>query len=482
MANRVGITGIGRAAETSNRWMPHALGVLLVLYVSATPSQFLFEMVSSGPLIHVFRGYGKAALLTTLLGALLILGRRVTAIPSRRTVFLLLGAALIYVTLDITRYDGDIRVFQIAKDALYNKVTSSYLIAVSVFGFLLMLDQKWRRADALRTVMIASTVAAAFGLAVWLGIESRVFSFGDYGVTNNNTQAYESMGVLLLLLWLARERFSAAGASFIAAVHGMVPLLNRSRGAMLVTLLMFAGYFAFSLSRRGWRPVVQGSLDRTLAVISLVLAAGVLGMLDPTTVATPMRVAVATIRGKPVPPPVRQVVVVNRSEQWNATVIIGNLRQLMKSSRTKHNLESNREISDDDDVVSAYSRLGTTLLAVRAYLSSPIVGIGIWNAYGDIEVASFGIHGLLPLLLAAYGTLGLIPMAGMLGLLVTAPTEGVVRFQVLVVILMIAMLVNVYPPWWGIVLWAFTSNIRPTGLEAARHVASDHTDWTVMAR
>jgi hypothetical protein len=112
------------------------------------------------------------------------------------------------------------------------------------------------------------------------------------------------------------------------------------------------------------------------------------------------------------------------------------------------------------------------LLAVRAYLSSPIVGIGIWNAYGDIEVANFGIHGLLPLLLAAYGTLGLVPFAGVLGLLVTARTEGAVRLQALVVILMIAMLVNFYPPWWGIVLWAFTSDIGSTALVAADRVAS----------
>jgi hypothetical protein len=126
--------------------------------------------------------------------------------------------------------------------------------------------------------------------------------------------------------------------------------------------------------------------------------------------------------------------------------------------------------------------MGTTLLAVRAYLTSPIVGIGIWNAYGDIEVAGFGIHGLLPLLLAAYGTLGLVPMAGMLGLLVTARTEGAVRLQVLVVILMIAMLVNVYPPWWGILLWAFTSTVLSTGVVMAKRIASEPTDWKVIAR
>jgi hypothetical protein len=461
-----------RSSPTSPHWMYCALGVLLILYVSATPSLILLELVPPGPFVHMFRGYGKAALLPLLLFALVVTRPRWTTAGTKVTLSLLFGLALIYVALDVAHADRSMPLIQIAKEALYNKVIASYLVAVAVLGFLWMLDTTWRFVDALRAMVITLTSLAVLSLAVWIVIESRVFSFGDYGVTNNNTQAYESIGVLVMLLWLARERFSAGGASFIAAVHGIVPFLNRSRGAMLVTLLMFAGYFVFSLSRRGWKPVVHGGLDRTLAVVSLVLAVGLVGILDPTTAATPMRVAVAKIRGVSVPPPARPTVLANQFEPSGAAIIVRNLRELTKSSSTKHNLASNREISADDDVVSTYARVGTTLLAVRAYLSSPIVGIGIWNAYGDIEVANFGIHGLLPLLLAAYGTLGLVPFAGLLGLLmVTARTDRSVRFQALVVILMIAMLVNFYPPWLGMVLWAFTSNVRSTAVEAAKRVA-----------
>jgi hypothetical protein len=187
-------------------------------------------------------------------------------------------------------------------------------------------------------------------------------------------------------------------------------------------------------------------VHKMLFAVSLLLCLGLSGVVKPTVGVLPFNIRLSGLDAGQAP-----------DEPSAMTILAGHLKKIMHSSEYRHNVSSNNLISRRDDVVSAYGRLGTTLVAVKAYLRNPIGGMGIWNAR-DIEVANVGIHGLIPLLMAAYGTLGLIPLAVLIGhLIVSNRIEQVVKLQLVAMILMMAMLLNLYPSWLGFLLWAFAT-------------------------
>jgi len=62
-------------------------------------------------------------------------------------------------------------------------------------------------------------------------------------------------------------------------------------------------------------------------------------------------------------------------------------------------------------VESGRNRINVMFLAVHAFLSSPLIGVGCDQAY-KLKVGGDGLHSYVPRLIAAFGLGGLVPFAG----------------------------------------------------------------------
>jgi len=116
---------------------------------------------------------------------------------------------------------------------------------------------------------------------------------------------------------------------------------------------------------------------------------------------------------------------------------------------------------------SARNRVGVMVEALRAFVSSPIFGVGCDRAYG-LKVGDDGLHSYLSLVLAAFGLCGLVPLGGFFvlqgvktlkegaGLLLTVASIGY--------LLAVMMFNNEFLWWYPLVLiWTMNWQKPPEG-------------------
>jgi len=423
------VPGHARAMTTEVWYL--SLLVVIVTYLSATIGPQLSDNIKAVPFVHFFRLYSQPILLGALLATLVSLSPLNRDRAVLEPVVVLAAAGLVYVFVDLVHYGAGDGLFRAVKDFFYNKVTSSYFVLVAFFGIFGIVERRAGGSRACRALLIVATASAFMSLVLWGIARLGLHTFAQLEVTNNNQQAYESSGMLLLLLFVAVRWFPALVASAIVVVHGLVPLFHHSRGGMLVSVCVLSGFLLFRTREAGWRSILRGGLERVTVGVAALLLAGFLGVFKPASPAV-------TVTGQP--------------------SLMTQLSQLTESPELKLNFDSNREVSPSDDAVSAYSRIGTTILAAKAFARSPFIGIGIWNAYTDIEVANFGIHGLWPLLLAGYGVLGLIPAAALLTVLWrNRGTEWARTICIILVLLLVGIFDNRYSFWLASILWGFSN-------------------------
>jgi hypothetical protein len=434
---------VGPGLRSPAQLLPVGVLLLVLVYVASTPSMLVSLVVPDNFLAHVSRLYAKPLILAALLIILFVARRRF----DRGALFVMAMCgclALVYVGVDVAHYGASGAVV-FAKNALYNKVIASFLVLALVYGIAAHAAFHWGEERILRLVVFTATVFAFLGMALSEINKGGWHAIGDHGVSQNNFQVYESVSILLLVVLISRNSFSDRSAALIVLIHSAVPLLMASRGGMIVSLYVLGAYLVRQSRLVKWREIFRERLAQAVGFAILLLLFGIFAAFNILE---------------------------------SAEVLIW-LDKLLRSAGLRHNLHSNSLISSSDDVVSMYSRIGTTLLAAKAFLDAPIAGIGIWNAYSDIQVANFGIHGLLPLVIAAYGLLGIVPLAG---LFLMARPFGQSDVHVLAAIAMISLLVNIFPWWAGLLLWRYRTRNFAAPLPARHGGSSAHDSLTSASR
>lgn len=417
----------------------------ILVYLASTTSYLLKFILEDTPLAVPMASYARP-LVTVLfaLGAFLLADQvKDSLIRMRWLLIIFLLSSITFPALDFIHAADNIAPIQLAKEFLYNKTFSTYLTAFFLLLATGILITRENVTQLLRAGIWTLAFSSFLSIVIWVIIRVGLITTDDILWTNNNFQAYESVGLLFMLMLFPKQRPSAPWLAAILTMSAVLPVLHSSRGAMLL-----AGYVCLIWTIRGWRGrecvaarerrLVLGALGISMVIIAF----GVSGMwttLLSENVAAP-RVAPSSSSAVP------------ESERVGVTERLADIYRL-PTPPAQINLLSNNEVSTSDDVVSAFSRLGTTLLAVKTFMSAPWLGIGIWDAY-KLEVANSGIHGLVPLLMAAYGVWGFLPLlAFVIAAWMVAVRAGCGTLLLHFVIIMfgLGMLLNIFAWWLGLV-------------------------------
>lgn len=489
----------------------------LLLYLSSTTSYVIKSLLEGSPIAILMAGYMRPFVLAAIVISAIFASSRIAgSIVRNRGLFALIFLfSLTFTVMDLIHVSGTIDPVRVAKEFFYNKTFSSYLnvpLLLLAVGLLVPRDcaELFVRAGGW-TLAFSGTLS----ISIWLLIRFGVVTTGDHFWTNNNFQAYEGVGLLLMLAIFPQLRPRPWLLAMMTLMSVLLPILHNSRGAMFLSAYLCVAWAIQEWLRRKSGnaqdpPFMFGVLGLSVAVLAVGLGGIVQDLPNALSSATPLSSVGSGGAAQDLPnasssatpfasvgsggsaqdlpnasspespfslvglggaAPKLQDAATTVSPTFSgasveedlgriATKLVDIARSPSLSKQT--NFISNKEVSTSDNVVSAFSRIGTTFVAVKIFLLQPWKGIGIWHAY-DIEVAGFGIHGLVPLLMAAYGVWGLLPCfaIGMVAVVVGKRSgKTTALLHLAFTLLALGLLLNIFA-WWLALVFAVGLFIEP---------------------
>lgn len=430
--------------ENTNIGLVIRLAILvgLLVYMSSTTA-YLIKMLPLGAApSHLMASYARPFVIAgiVMIGLLWRIRSREPIRLGNVTIALLMLPALMFIIGDMLHLSGDVSIGQSIKLLFYNKAFSTYLDMTLLIVAITMLVQHDRSDIIIRVGGWVLGIIAALSVLLWILVRSEILSINDHFITNNNFQAYESSVMLIAVLVFRRVRLQPLVHGSVIILAAIIPVLHNSRGAMLLGAYLCAAILVDAWNRGSYSESMRRLRIVGASVSLLILSFGLVGIGN-------------ILSSESAQDRAERVISEQRYKERSAISYLTNIARSDKSE-LHYNYLSNNEVSSNDDVVSAFSRVGTTLLAIKIFLKNPCQGIGIWNAY-NVEVAGFGIHGLIPLMLAGYGIWGLIPILAILAAAAVSCLRAgrldiLVHFSVATVVL--GMLFNQYAWWMALVL------------------------------
>jgi len=380
-----------------------------IIYASHWLNGLFLILTQDTPVKYLFMGFASPFILFMLLVFLLsVYNREIQKKVPFPIAMKFLIVPLIFIFIEAIHLPNSHTVFKKFRYIFYPEIISSSLeicLLVAIFELCL---EKLKTQRFFHTLIKLLTLKTLIAIIIAEMAHADILPIKANEVIYNSGQAYESLTILLFLIFDKKISDNLRYKHFFVCMNALPMFIFLCRGATLIFSFVFIMYLIMICYRKTFI-----NQRKTLVVMSCIflLAMGYLfsGINVP-------RWGINVLRSQYRPSQLKGAE--GRTQIKQLSSLISALLEKMKQKKLSDEIYiyneygnfvlSDSEISINDSTSSAYSRIGTILLAFKHFIKHPIIGRGSYSAH-LIKVEGFGIHSLIPLILVSYGLAGFLP-------------------------------------------------------------------------
>jgi len=411
-----------------------------IIYGGHWLNSLFYSMTQGTSVKYLFMDFANPFILLVLLVGIYIVSNREIQNKIHSTIAIqFFLVPLVFILLEAVHFPDSYTIFTKSKYVFYPKIISNSLSMCFLLAiFELSLEELKSERFFHILIKLISLKAIILMLIAILAI-NRFLSIEANEFLYNNSQAYESLTIVLFLIFDKRISANLPYKHFFLIMNALPMFIFQCRGAALI----FCFLFIIHLLMVAYRKIFIDQ-KKTIIYMSCIFL-----------------FAVSYLSGYNLfsmgygPIPAKQIYGKTETRKVvNFLTLM--LKEFQKNKRIDEIfLIKSSGNSLSDATISTYCRIGSILMAFKHFLNNPIIGVGSYKTY-SLKVEGFGIHSLLPLILDSYGLCGFLPfLLFSLNLIkesITATHNYFIVFTYSFYVVLVMTFVNGFVWWYSLII------------------------------